>query len=334
MNPRRPHGAYTLFVKEQWRNRDLNVPFVEYSKEIANRWNNMDEGEKSTWHVRAAREKKKVQGRSAPLAKRLAQPIKRPRTAYIFFSMDRRQMVMREHPNSSFAETTRILGRMWAKLTTQEKGKYTKRAEADKRRYEREIKKIPIRRPHGAYTLFVREQWKNRNLDVSFTSYSKEVANRWSNMNEREKTIWHERAEREKSRIVLESPRSAPIPKRKKQSTKRPRTAFIFFCMDKRQMVLRENPNSSFAETARILGNMWTQLTSSEKETYTKRAEADKKRYEREIKNNTKQASTTKRGRPVGYRNNRNEESTSRSNESSSIWSDVCEGRLLPITLF
>ncbi|KAF6202795.1 hypothetical protein GE061_003198 [Apolygus lucorum] len=136
--------AYILFAKDQWRKRKPNMSFTAYAKEIANRWNNMDEGEKMVWQEKAAREKhrkKQELARAPPM--RPKPSIKGPRTAYIFFCMDKRKVVMRDNPNVPLMEISRILGNMWSKLTSTEREAYRMKAEKDKKRYYSQIKKSP-----------------------------------------------------------------------------------------------------------------------------------------------------------------------------------------------
>jgi len=75
--------------------------------------------------------------------------------------------------------------------------------------------------------------------------------------------------------------------KRKRQkeegAPKRPITSFMFFSQDKRAEVKRDNPDASFGELGKIIGNLWKNASAEEKEKYEKKALEDKERYRREM---------------------------------------------------
>ena len=51
---------------------------------------------------------------------------KKPKTSYMFFCQDKRQEVNNKYPGKMMGETSKILGKMWAKLSEEEKEKYVK----------------------------------------------------------------------------------------------------------------------------------------------------------------------------------------------------------------
>ena len=65
----------------------------------------------------------------------------RARTAYIFFSSEIRSTLTNDNGESlAFAEAGRVIGAKWHDLTEEEKKKYTELANADRKRYEDEMK--------------------------------------------------------------------------------------------------------------------------------------------------------------------------------------------------
>lgn len=56
----------------------------------------------------------------------------------------------------------------------------------------------------------------------------------------------------------------------------------MFFANENRDIVRAENPDVTFGQVGRILGERWKALTPDEKTPYEAKAEADKKRYESE----------------------------------------------------
>jgi len=64
---------------------------------------------------------------------------------------------------------------------------------------------------------------------------------------------------------------------------KRPRTAYIFFCNDKRPKVREANPNMRMTEVTNELGKMWKNLKESKRQKYLEQAQKDRERYTSEM---------------------------------------------------
>jgi len=69
-----------------------------------------------------------------------------------------------------------------------------------------------------------------------------------------------------------------------KKGPKRPLSAYMFFCKDKRAEVKQET-GASFSELGKLLGGRWQKLSDEEKRPYEEQNEKDKKRYEAEKEN-------------------------------------------------
>ncbi|KAJ8654232.1 hypothetical protein O0I10_010054 [Lichtheimia ornata] len=63
---------------------------------------------------------------------------------------------------------------------------------------------------------------------------------------------------------------------------KRGRSAYMFFSQEQRSTIKEENPDASFGDIGRLLGQKWKGLTDEEKKPYNDKAAADKQRYEEE----------------------------------------------------
>lgn len=64
---------------------------------------------------------------------------KRPATAYIFYSKEKREELKRNNPSLSFTELGKKLGEMWRGASEEEKAPFAAMAEKDKERYKREL---------------------------------------------------------------------------------------------------------------------------------------------------------------------------------------------------
>jgi hypothetical protein len=65
------------------------------------------------------------------------------------------------------------------------------------------------------------------------------------------------------------------------EEIKKPKSAYLFFCVEERENV--KNDGFESGEILVELGKRWTELTNSEKEKYVKMAEEDKQRYTNEL---------------------------------------------------
>lgn len=77
--------------------------------------------------------------------------------------------------------------------------------------------------------------------------------------------------------------------KKDKNAPKRPLSAFMFFSKDRRETVRTDNPDASFGEIGKLLGENWRSLSDGDKTPYNAQAADDKKRYEKEIANYNEQ---------------------------------------------
>ncbi len=72
--------------------------------------------------------------------------------------------------------------------------------------------------------------------------------------------------------------------KKDKDAPKRPLSAYFFFIQERRESLKKEKPNLDNKELIKAMGEEWNKLSDEEKKPYSKKAEADKKRYQDEIK--------------------------------------------------
>jgi hypothetical protein len=69
--------------------------------------------------------------RTNPLAS-----VKRPRTAYTFFTQERRNAIKDKHADKGFGDISKLLAAEWHSLSDKKRAVYVKREQADKARYE------------------------------------------------------------------------------------------------------------------------------------------------------------------------------------------------------
>lgn len=64
---------------------------------------------------------------------------------------------------------------------------------------------------------------------------------------------------------------------------KRPRSAYILFCSERRNDAKAIQPDAGATDILKLLGQMWQQLTPEEKVPWVEKAEMDKQRYKQEM---------------------------------------------------
>ncbi|XP_053211918.1 high mobility group protein DSP1-like [Panonychus citri] len=164
----------------------------------------------------------------------------------------------------------------------------------------------------SAYAYFFqncREEGKKKHPSepVVFAEFSRECADKWKNMDEKEKQQFQTLSDKDKKRFQTEMADYKPIDtekngkKRKRakdpHAPKRALSAFFWFCNDERAKVKETMPDSSIGEVAKELGKRWGVISEKEKSKYGALAAKDKARYEKEsnaYKNKKTKAPTAK----------------------------------------
>jgi len=112
------------------------VSFEEYRKQVEEE---MEERRKS--QPRKARKTKsggRGKGKGTRRKKDKNAP-KRPRSAFLFFSMDERPRLHKKYPKLKFGPLSKKLGKEWAKVSDEDRRHYDKQAKKDKKRYEEQM---------------------------------------------------------------------------------------------------------------------------------------------------------------------------------------------------
>ncbi|ODQ49905.1 hypothetical protein SAICODRAFT_85939, partial [Saitoella complicata NRRL Y-17804] len=83
-----------------------------------------------------------------------------------------------------------------------------------------------------------------------------------------------------KPRAARKTPVAKKGAKKDPNAPKRSLSAYMFFAADNRDVVRTENPDVTFGQVGKILGERWNSLSAEDKKPYEAKAAADKKRYE------------------------------------------------------
>ncbi|MBP1525766.1 MAG: hypothetical protein H9Q65_04190 [Spiroplasma ixodetis] len=73
----------------------------------------------------------------------MSNKLKRPMNAYMLFSKEKRAEIIQHKPElkSKVAEIAKLIGNHWKEMTSEEKSKYVKMAEENKKIYESKTQK-------------------------------------------------------------------------------------------------------------------------------------------------------------------------------------------------
>uniref|UniRef100_A0A9L0TGZ2 High mobility group protein B2 n=2 Tax=Equus TaxID=9789 RepID=A0A9L0TGZ2_HORSE len=135
-------------------------------------------------------------------------------------------------------------------------------------------------KPRGkmsSYAFFVqtcREEHKKKHPDssVNFAEFSKKCSERWKTMSAKEKSKFEDMAKSDKKGK-----------KKDPNAPKRPPSAFFLFCSEHRPKIKSEHPGLSIGDTAKKLGEMWSEQSAKDKQPYEQKAAKLKEKYEKDI---------------------------------------------------
>ena len=149
------------------------------------------------------------------------------------------------------------------------------------------------KKPKGkmcAYAFFVqmcREEHKKKNPEVPVNSaeFSKKCSERWKTMSRKEKSKFDEMAKAYKMHCDQEMKDYGPARGGKKKDPKGPKrlpSGFLLFCSEFHPKIKSTHPGISIRDVAKKLGEMWNNLSDSEKQPYINKA-AKLKKYEKDV---------------------------------------------------
>jgi len=160
------------------------------------------------------------------------------------------------------------------------------------------------KRAMTAYMLFSQEkrtQIKTDHPTVGFGQVGKLLGEAWAALPEGDKRKYNELAAKDKIRYQKEAaqykedhPESSdeeekPAKKKRKKkdpnAPKKPCSAFFHFSKKMRPRIKDENPEATFGQLGKIIGEQWSKLGADERKEFETLAAADKERYAKEMKN-------------------------------------------------
>jgi len=80
----------------------------------------------------------------------------------------------------------------------------------------------------------------------------------------------------------LDTSYSAVKPKKDPNRVKKPKSAYLYFCDDKRAGVQKNNPGKKMGDISKVLGELWGNISDDDRKKYQELHDKDKDRYEEE----------------------------------------------------
>lgn len=230
---------------------------------------------------------------------------KRPNSAYICYTIAKRQEVMAANPGLSNTELMSLFGKLWKAETN--RAPYEQQAADNKARYAEEMAnyvppaekadseakgkkrkdKDAPKRPKSAYLFFCdveRPAIIKKNPQIKGQEVMKLLGPAWQKLSAKGKAKYEKLAAKDKERYEQElasyvPPKRDASPVRKKpekQGPKRSKNAFLFFSEAERAKVKAAFPEYKITEISTELGKRWKALSAAERAPFEEKAQIAK----------------------------------------------------------
>jgi len=153
--PKRFKSSYIMFfmAKQQEIKAELGggASVGDVSKQSSDRWKKLSLEERAVWDQKAKEDKERYNLEKASYtgpwqvpwkrAKKDPSAPKRPMSAFLFFSQDKRRMIKGENPGMRNTEISRVLGEMWKEASDDQKSPHVEREAKERAKYKLDIAK-------------------------------------------------------------------------------------------------------------------------------------------------------------------------------------------------
>jgi len=151
--PKRFKSSYIMFfmAKQQEIKAELGqgASVGDVSKQSSDRWKKLSLEDRAVWDQKAKEDKERYNLEKASYtgpwqvpwkrAKKDPSAPKRPMSAFLFFSQDKRRMIKGENPGMRNTEISRVLGEMWKEASDEMKSPHVEREARERAKYKLDI---------------------------------------------------------------------------------------------------------------------------------------------------------------------------------------------------
>eukprot|EP01127_Copromyxa_protea_P021430 TRINITY_DN7368_c0_g1_i4.p1 TRINITY_DN7368_c0_g1~~TRINITY_DN7368_c0_g1_i4.p1 ORF type:complete len:233 (+),score=42.15 TRINITY_DN7368_c0_g1_i4:640-1338(+) len=129
----------------------------------------------------------------------------------------------------------------------------------------------------NGWTLYrseIRPTLKSQNPQLKPKEVTDLLSSHWKELSPEAKKEYQKRAQESEEIVTVKSLKAPQVPSF--------RNAFIYFSMEHRGLIARENPTATSATICTLLSAQWKALSADEKAKYFEKQHADQKRYHQE----------------------------------------------------
>jgi structure-specific recognition protein 1 len=177
---------------------------------------------------------------------------KKPISSFFYFSGAMRPKIKEENPDLPVTEIAKKIGEAWKEISAEDKVQYQEKADQDKARYEKEM-----------------ESYEPPSSDSDSDSSSSSDDSDDSDGGKKKKK--GKKSPKKKAKKVVDP--NAP---------KGAKGSYMFFTGENREKIKAENPDLTFGELAKKIGEAWKEMSAEDKVPYEEMAAADKERFKTE----------------------------------------------------
>jgi hypothetical protein len=200
---------------------------------------------------------------------------KQARTNYLLYSNSVRDQVRKENPELSLGDLSKKIGDMWKNADKKTKAKFTKLAQKDKERVEKENENAVTSFSNIHYKLLRKQALDRLDLKGKLVKHGCQLAltAKASGMSDQD-AVDHAISKCIDVNIVKDNFK----PLKDENAPKQARTNYMFFSDSVRDEIRNKNPKLSLGEISKLIGERWKNVTDEVKAEFTKLALEDKER--------------------------------------------------------
>ena len=200
---------------------------------------------------------------------------KQARTNYLLYSNSVRDQVRKENPELSLGDLSKKIGELWKNSDKKTKAKFTKLAQKDKERVEKENEHAVPSFSNIHYKLLRKQVLDRLDLKEKLVKHGCQLAltAKASGMSDQD-AVEHAISNCIDVNIVKDNFK----PLKDENAPKQARTNYMFFSDSVRDEIRNKNPNLSLGEISKLIGERWKNVTDDVKAEFTKLALEDKER--------------------------------------------------------
>lgn len=186
--------------------------------------------------------------------------VKKPRTAFSFYTKDRRAQIQTDNPDAKFGEISKIVAQKWRGLSDKERSKYTKMENEDKERYSRE---------RDVVTSQLEQTNSSENVETTTeTPVEQPVVEETPKKKARTKSEKSSKGSSKKSSGKATESTPAPVEETSVVSKSSGKSGYSAFQKKMRPSLKNENSGANTKQLNALLKNAWESLTDTERAQY------------------------------------------------------------------